>query len=582
MNRRPDPTPEVARARRYAARVRIVLALVGGALIVVEPDVALHPAAAAVGLAVIGVTGVVQWFDSRARWLSVEELFSCAVVVSMIGWSKGHLDVMSVIWLTAAAVGVLARGGRMGRLPPVIVVATLFSPVVTAGGMGAEGLGFAVASILLLLATGRVSRETAELLRRARHDADHDALTGVLAPRAFRANVDRLSDLASDERPVALIALDLDGMGAVNKRLGHGAGDRILVQTARTIRGQLRDGDVLGRLGGDEFAAVVASDDAHRVARRLVEAVGSQEGGECSACAGVAAAPHDGVGAEALLAAADVALRVAKRSGRGTVSVYQGVPISNRSDGARAALERLGRGDGLWMAAQPIVDLADGHVHAYEALARFSTRGSEGPLHWFALADEFGLRAELELACLTAAMDMVPWLPARSRLSVNLSAPLLVDARTTEIFDGCATPDRLIVEVTEDTLVRHGEAIDSTLASLRARGVRFAVDDVGAGYSGLSQLAALRPTYLKLDRALVRGIDQDPSRMALMQSLADYAKATGGLLVAEGVETAAELEHVRTAGAALVQGFLLARPAPPWPRVSTEGLEALRAAPTGV
>jgi EAL domain-containing protein (putative c-di-GMP-specific phosphodiesterase class I) len=173
---------------------------------------------------------------------------------------------------------------------------------------------------------------------------------------------------------------------------------------------------------------------------------------------------------------------------------------------------------------------------------------------------------------------MVPWLPGRSRLSVNLSAPLLVDARTTEIFDGCATPERLIVEVTEDTLVRHGEAIDSTLAGLRERGVRFAVDDVGAGYSGLSQLAVLRPTYLKLDRALVRGVDQDPRRMALMRSLADYANATDGLLVAEGVETAEELAHVHAAGAALVQGFLMARPAPPWPRVSVAGLEALREA----
>ena len=581
MSRRPDPTPEVARARRYAARVRILLALVGAAVIVVEPEAALHPAAAAVGLAVIGVTGVVQWFDARARWLPLEETLSGAAVVTMIGWNQGQLDVISAIWLVAAAVGVLARGGRVGTIAPVIVIGTLFSPLVTAGGMSAEALGFAVASIVLLLATGRISRETMELLRRARHDADHDALTGVLAPRAFRVQVDRLSDLASEERPVALIAIDLDGMGAVNKRLGHGAGDRLLVQTARTIRDQLREGDVLGRLGGDEFAAVVASDDAHRVARRLIEAVGSQEGGQCSACAGVASAPHDGVGAEALLAAADVALRVAKRSGKGTAGVYQGVPISNRSDGARAALERLGRGDGLWMAAQPIVEVAGGHTHAFEALARFSTRGGEGPLHWFALADEFGLRAELELACLRAAMEMVPWLPARSRLSVNLSAPLLVDARTTEIFHGCATPERLIVEVTEDTLVRHGEAIDSTLAGLRERGVRFAVDDVGAGYSGLSQLAALRPTYLKLDRVLVRGIDQDPGRMALMRSLADYANATEGLLVAEGVETPAELDHVRAAGAALVQGFLLARPAPPWPRVSAAGLEALRAAGRG-
>ena len=169
-----------------------------------------------------------------------------------------------------------------------------------------------------------------------------------------------------------------------------------------------------------------------------------------------------------------------------------------------------------------------------------------------------------------AALVLLDDLPAAARLSVNLSAPVLVDDRTAELLDDTADVSRLIVEVTEETLIRHGAAIERTLGKLRERGVRFAVDDVGAGYSGLTQLATLRPTYIKLDRGLVHGIDTDPSRVALIRALADYARQTDGLLVAEGVETTVELAHVRAAGAPLVQGYLLARPGPPWPEIAAE------------
>jgi EAL domain-containing protein (putative c-di-GMP-specific phosphodiesterase class I) len=222
------------------------------------------------------------------------------------------------------------------------------------------------------------------------------------------------------------------------------------------------------------------------------------------------------------------------------------------------------------MTTQPIVDLESGRTHAFEALARFATRGGEGPLHWFALADEFGMRAELELACLKASLALLPKLPDDTRLSANLSAPLLVDARTSELLDASQDLSRLIIEVTEETLVRHGEAVDRTLASLRRRGVLFAVDDVGAGYSGLSQLATLRPTYLKLDRGLVSEIGSEPARVELVRALSDYARGTGGMLVAEGVETAEELTHVRAAGAPLAQGYLLARPGDPWPQLDED------------
>jgi diguanylate cyclase (GGDEF)-like protein len=491
-------------------------------------------------------------------------------VIAIVGWSGGAVNAISVLWLVAAVSGVLARGGRVGAIARVIVVATLFSPLITEGGMSADSIGFAFGTILLLLAAGRISRETVELLAKARHDAAHDSLTGLLSRGAFRSQVEALSALADDIQPAALIAIDINDFGALNKRYGNTAADRLLIDAARSMTEELRDRDVIGRIGGDEFAAFVFCDDPDPVARRLLAAL-EREG--ASACAGVALAPRDGAGAEALLGAADVALRLTKRAGVADVGVYDGAPITaGDEDGAQAALERLCRGDGLSIAVQPIVDIDAATVHAYEALARFQTRSGHGPVHWFALADQLGMRAELELACMREALKLLPQLPGSARLCVNLSALMLVDDRTTELLAEQEDVSRLVVEITEETLVRHGPVVERTVEGLRRRGARFAVDDVGAGYSGLSQLTVLRPTYVKLDRGLVHGIDADPARMALVGALADYADQTDGVLVAEGVETRKELARVRDAGARLVQGYLLARPGEPWPEFDADPL----------
>ncbi len=510
----PDPTPEVARARVFAARVRIAIAITGGVLLAVDPALTPVPVAAAVGFGVLALTGIVESLSKARRWLGLEEVLSCIAVITMVGFARGQVDLVSMLWLVAAASGMLARGGRVGSLPRVIVIATLLSPLVTAG-VSAEALGFAFGSIALLMATGSISRETAALLARARHDAAHDSLTGLLARAAFRAEVDRVAQLVTPERPAALIALDLDDFGAVNKRLGHAAGDRLLEDAATAMARVLREHDVLGRLGGDEFAALVFTDEPEPVARRLMEAARSSGGS--SACAGIAICPTDGDDAEGLLAAADVALRLTKRLGRARVGAYEGAPIgSSGRDGARAALERLCRGDGLDAAVQPIVDVEEGRVHAYEALARFAARGGHSPLHWFALADELGMRAELELACLRNSLALVPALPGDTLLTVNLSAPMLSDERALEMLASCASLGRVVIEVTEETLVRQGEATQDVIHTLRTQGVRFAVDDVGAGYSGLGQLAALRPDYVKIDRGLVHEIDVEPERTALV------------------------------------------------------------------
>lgn len=576
MPRRPSPTTDVASARRFAADVRIGIALLGGLILLTDPGVVTAPVAAAIGLAVIGLTGVIERVVRHERWLRWEETFSCSAAVLIVGYGGGEVNAITLLWLVAAATGVLARGGRIGGYGRILVVGALIAPLVLEG-FSVERLGLAGGSMLLLLATGRISRETGDLLSAAQYTACHDELTGLLSRTAFRNRVDELAQVAGPDHLGALIVLDIDDFGAINKRHGNAAGDEILAAVGGALGNAMRPEDPIGRIGGDEFGVFAFSDQPGTIATRLVEVVAAASPRlQLHAHVGYALCPFDGETAESLLTGADVALRVARRSGESRVVIpYQGARLSDTYDGARAALERLCRGDGLKMAVQPIVDLADGRAHAYEALARFSTGGGEGPLQWFALAEEFGMRSELELACLGKALDLIEELPADALLSVNLSAPLLVDERTDELFDRYPDLSSLIVEVTEDVLVRQGPDVERATDALRGRGVLFAVDDIGAGYAGLGQLATLQPSYLKLDRTLVKGIDQDPARASLVRLLSAYGANTNGKVVAEGVETEAELAVIAECDVPLVQGFLLARPGTPWPEVASIGASAL-------
>ncbi|HXP28116.1 MAG TPA: EAL domain-containing protein, partial [Solirubrobacteraceae bacterium] len=222
-------------------------------------------------------------------------------------------------------------------------------------------------------------------------------------------------------------------------------------------------------------------------------------------------------------------------------------------------------GDGLTMAVQPIVDLRSGLIHAYEALARFGANGSESPLQWFALADELGEREELERACLREALELFCRRPRDVKLSVNLSSPVLMDRETLRMLERVRDLEGLIIEVTEEALVHNEAQLDAVIAPLRERGAQMAVDDMGAGYSGLNQIMAVHPRYLKLDRSLITGIDTDHERSAMVAALANYAERVGSLLVAEGMETEAELLALIELGVPLAQGFYLGRPGRPWP-----------------
>ena len=295
--------------------------------------------------------------------------------------------------------------------------------------------------------------------------------------------------------------------------------------------------------------------------------------------------------AETLLLAGDIAARMVEREQPASDQPGADAPAptmrlsTHEAASAQDALARLIRGEGLSMVVQPIVDLSSGTAHAYEALARFGPAGQGGsPLHWFSLAQELGQRSQLERACLRGALELLARRPTGTSLSVNLSAPVLLEAQTLEMLEHAAErlPDELsglIVEITEETLVHSDTQLLLAIEPLRARGARLAVDDMGAGYSGLRQITSVRPSYLKLDRSLVSAINLDVERAALVGALVGYCRQVGCALVAEGVETAAELSTIERLGVPLVQGFYFSRPGAPWPQLGSGAEQAAPAAP---
>ncbi|MGF3025621.1 sensor domain-containing phosphodiesterase [Methylobacterium aquaticum] len=213
------------------------------------------------------------------------------------------------------------------------------------------------------------------------------------------------------------------------------------------------------------------------------------------------------------------------------------------------------------MMFQPIYRTADDSLVAFEALARFAPRPGKGPDAWFADAAEVGLGEDLEFLALRKALRAFPALPAGTRLSVNLSPAALASPRLAAVLEG-APLDRVVIELTEHAAVASYEALRDALRPFRSRGLRLAIDDVGAGHATLRHVLDLAPEIIKLDMSLIRSIDAHSGRRALTEALTGYGRHIGCEIVAEGVETEAEYAVLRTIGVTRVQGFLTGRPMP--------------------
>lgn len=230
----------------------------------------------------------------------------------------------------------------------------------------------------------------------------------------------------------------------------------------------------------------------------------------------------------------------------------------------RRRVERVLTGDAMGMVFQPITDLACDAVVGVEALARFASAPRRPPNEWFAEAAEVGLGADLELAAVRAALSAVDRFSPEVFVSVNVSPSTVLVPEFTDLL-ARGPLARIVVELTEHHRIDSYEPLLEVLDRLRRRGVRTAVDDAGAGYAGLQHILRLRPDVLKLDRNLIRGIDRDPARRALASALVRFAADIGSMIIAEGVETLAELDTIRALGVPCAQGYLLGRPGPAAP-----------------
>jgi diguanylate cyclase (GGDEF)-like protein/PAS domain S-box-containing protein len=420
------------------------------------------------------------------------------------------------------------------------------------------------------------------------HLADHDSLTGLLNRRGFRRELDHhLDHLRRYGAEGALLMLDLDNFKYVNDRLGHKAGDELVVEIADLLRARLRSSDVVARLGGDEFAVLLprgGRTEAEAVARALVTAVRDRR--PASAAAPMAVTVSVGVApcssaqheADELLVNADLALYDAKEAGRDRFAVYGGEEgdaepqVKVRitwAERIRAALD----GDGLVLLAQPIVDLQrPGPPPLHELLLRM--RGADGdlipPASFLSIAERFDLIQELDLWVAGRACELLGRARAAGRhaaFSINVSARSLAGDRLLDHVAGCLTdhevpPQALTFEITETAAIGRIHEARQFARGLRDIGCRLAIDDFGAGFGSFYYLKHLPFDFLKVDGEFVTHALHQRADDLIVDAVRDLAHGLGRQVVAEFVGDEATAQHLRAKGIDLGQGFHLGRPVP--------------------
>ncbi|MGX6607181.1 putative bifunctional diguanylate cyclase/phosphodiesterase [Micromonosporaceae bacterium Da 78-11] len=430
----------------------------------------------------------------------------------------------------------------------------------------------------------RLLRAQRESQVRLRHEATHDALTG-LANRAWSR--DRLgAALATDGATVVLV--DLDNFKSVNDSLGHAVGDDLLAAVGVALRGAVGDDGLPARLGGDEFAVLITDPLVlgETVVRRITDAFGcslSEHHLLVQASAGIATAAA-GVGLDRLMGDADTALYAAKE--RGKANAVRFVPGMERAVVADAQLGadvRRGLDAGEFRVVyQPLVDLHLNQVIGVEALVRWDhpTRGVVGPVDFIPVAERTGLivplgRFVLRETCRQAAVWLAEFGPGvLQKAGPNVSARQLHDPDFVQdvrdaLADSGLPGKYLVLELTESAVLR-GAQVSRALHELHGLGVRLALDDFGTGESSLSLLRAFPASIVKLDKSFVDGIDLDEpgsteaaARQAVARAVIQMAGALDLDTVAEGIENEEQAERLRQLGYSLGQGYHLAKPMDP-------------------
>jgi diguanylate cyclase (GGDEF)-like protein/PAS domain S-box-containing protein len=429
--------------------------------------------------------------------------------------------------------------------------------------------------------------ERKELERELTHQAFHDALT-ALPNRALL--IDRVQQallhLQREPGCAGLLFLDLDNFKVINDSLGHATGDRLLIEVAQRLRKCIRDVDTVSRFGGDEFAILLTGlhdvGAVTDVATRIINVfqqpfVLDGRAMHISTSIGIALSatwldqPGD------LLRWADIAMYRAKAKGKNQYDIFDAemFQVALQRLELEGAIRRALEGDELVLHYQPIIVPETGAPYAVEALVRWQhpERGLLPPSEFIPVAEETRLSVPIGIWVLNEACrqarrwrDCCPGAD-QVRISVNLSAwqfqqPDLVDQVRRALDDAGVDPSCLVLEITEGTVMDDAESAIEQLRALKALGVSLAIDDFGTGYSSLAYLHRFPVDVLKIDRSFVSSIGTDHEGDAIVAATIGLAHALGLVVVAEGVETEAQLERLRELHCDRAQGFLIGRPLP--------------------
>ncbi len=421
------------------------------------------------------------------------------------------------------------------------------------------------------------------------HQALHDPLTGLPNRESLSRQLTQLlASLQGSDQKCAVLCLGLDGFKQINESLGHQIGDAALIKVGKRLKKAFGEGHITARMGGDEFVITLTGAASALEVEPLVTAIERAQKAisgrpivakghdlSLSASVGVAIYPEDGQDVAGLLQAADVALSHAKKEehkryrfhAAGMNELALEMLLVERD--LRRALEEKQ----FVLYYQPKVDLESGHITGAEALVRWQhpTRGLVGPYHFIQVAEERGLIVALgdwvmQEACrqniLWQQQGMTP-IP----IAINLSAvhfqknSLLAEVQQT-LYAHALPAHCLELELTESSIMQDAAITIATMDRLKDVGVVLALDDFGTGYSSLSQLKGLPLDNLKLDQSFVRGLPDDSDDLAICAAVIAMGRALGLKVIAEGVETTAQLEVLRTLGCDMGQGYLFARPMP--------------------